>query len=519
MLPKKAIKYLRFSHDKQSFHSIERQDHITDQWLHFNKIELVDTFKDEGYTARTFDRPDIKQLFQFIHKNHKGIDFLVVSELTRFSRETGDAINMVKKIQSEYGIRIVSASRGAIYDCLDHNSFFMMGLEFLLGHSENIKRTGDINGGIYTAKAIKGLWIQGGPSPYGYQKEGAGEKRRLIIIETEASIVRYIYHAYLANEPLYIISRKVKELGFNRTGRSALHDILANPIYYGYQLVKPWREQPGGLFPLAEHEPIIDALTWKRVQEKLNAGNKKYRIIQDDNFPLRGVLRCHCYRYLTGAPSRSRNGNYYNYYKCPIKGHNNISAIKAHAQLQEILSYLSLPARMISEIQKESGRLLRSAQESTSERLKWLKKNLSEVQEQLHSIETKWVSNKIAFDTYNRWYSELKAKIVPLETEVNDLSNNKDELNSLLEKELHKLSDLNYLYQSADTTQKQQLLRLGFDSSLTYKNGFYRTTSILPIFSHNLLILKEKKLLEVVENKKTGHEVRSSGGKRSFFEP
>lgn len=48
-------------------------------------------------------------------------------------------------------MKIVRANRGSIYDCSDHNSFFKMGLEFLLGNSENIKRQNDINGGIYAA--------------------------------------------------------------------------------------------------------------------------------------------------------------------------------------------------------------------------------------------------------------------------------------------------------------------------------------------------------------------------------
>jgi len=64
---------------------------------------------------------------------------LVVDELTRFSRIAGDAINMVTKIQALYDVRIVSASRGSIYDCMDHNSLFIMGLEFLMGNSENIE--------------------------------------------------------------------------------------------------------------------------------------------------------------------------------------------------------------------------------------------------------------------------------------------------------------------------------------------------------------------------------------------
>lgn len=92
---KKGIRYLRFSSEGQSQHSIERQNAITEQWMNFNKVVIIDTFTDEGYTARNFDRPDIKELLKFIKKNYQGIDYLVVSELTRFSHEVGDAVNMV----------------------------------------------------------------------------------------------------------------------------------------------------------------------------------------------------------------------------------------------------------------------------------------------------------------------------------------------------------------------------------------------------------------------------------------
>ena len=54
-----------------------------------------------------------------------------------------------------------------------------------------------------------------------------------------------------------------------------------------------------------------------------------------------------------------------------------------------------------------------------------------------------------------------------------------------------------------------------FDSTLNYQNGVYRTRYMLPVFHHNLLILKEKHLLELEENKKTGREVRSGGGDRN----
>jgi DNA invertase Pin-like site-specific DNA recombinase len=186
---KKAVKYLRFSSEEQSHFSIERQDMITGSWMQHANIELVDTFIDQGFSATNFDRPDFKKLNSFIEKNYRNIDYLVVSDLTRFSRELGDAVNIVKKIQKTYGIRIVSAGRGAIYDCTDHNSFFMMALEFLLGNTENLKRMNDINGGIYTAKAINQRYIGPRP-PFGYRREGKGKNSILVIVEEEATVIR-----------------------------------------------------------------------------------------------------------------------------------------------------------------------------------------------------------------------------------------------------------------------------------------------------------------------------------------
>lgn len=501
---KKAIKYTRFSSDGQSSFSIERQDTIIDNWIRYNHADVIDTFKDEGYTARTFDRPDIKQLFAFIKKYHASIDYLLVAELTRFSRDTGDAINMVKKIQLEYNIKIVSCGRGVVYDCTDPSSFFMMGLEFLLGNSENIKRQNDINGGIYTAKAIKGKWIQGGPAPFGYRKEGIGESRKLIINEAQAVIVRFIYSSFLRNVPLYIILQKIKPMGFNLRYRSAVKSILENPIYTGQQYVKPFKELRGGLLK-GNWDAIIDLVMWHRVQEKLKL-NPRPHIALAEEMPLRGVLRCHCGKLLTGAPSRNGIGNYYYYYKCQHSGHNTINAAGAHDQITEMLAYMSLPKKLINAIREKSKIDLDVREKDLRVLLASKKHELSSYQKQIFSVEEKWINEQIKFDTYNRWHSELIQKRNLLEAEILNLNKDQDQTYSLLEKNLVKLSDLRAVFQTATVTQKQQLLNHVFDSNLYYQNKVYRTPYIMQVFSHNMRILKEKNLLIVDKKNKTGHE-------------
>lgn len=59
------------------------------------------------------------------------------------------------------------------------------------------------------------------------------------------------------------------------------------------------------------------------------------------------------------------------------------------------------------------------------------------------------------------------------------------------------LTDLSKLYQSANIHQKQAFIRMVFNSSIIYAIGIYRTPSILPLFADKLLILKEKRLLEI----------------------
>ena len=91
-MQKKGARYLRFSDDSQNVGSLDRQDIVTNQWCKNNDVMIMDTFKDDGYSARTFDRPDVQKLFDFIKRNHKVIDYLVVAELVAANSGLGYAI-------------------------------------------------------------------------------------------------------------------------------------------------------------------------------------------------------------------------------------------------------------------------------------------------------------------------------------------------------------------------------------------------------------------------------------------
>lgn len=493
---KKAIRYLRFSSDDQSQHSIERQDLVTNAWMKQHDVFLTDTFKDEGYSAKNFDRPDIKELFSFIQRNFRQIDYLVVSELTRFSRDAGEALSTLKEIQKKYNIRIVSAGTNRIYDFNDSSSYFLMGIEFLLGTTENIKRTTDINGGVYTAKAVKGKFIQGGPSPYGYKKVGTGDQRRLVVEESEAAVIRHIFDQYLKNVPVYLIRQQAIQMGFRRKGSSAIQEVLTSPLYISYQIVKAWDNKPGGLFPIKDLPPIIDKLTWQKVQEKFNG--PKYKKTIADELPLRGLLRCHCSKRLTGAPSTNKIGKQFLYYKCSQSKHLNLSAKNAHEQLQEMLPLLSLPSYMIDPIKEETKKEMLETHSANRKQLVQARNDLAKIEEDIFTVEDKFISKKTINDeTFQRWHEQLSNNRIKVAARIEKFSRDEHAAWLMISEDMNKLSDLQWLYNNISTPDKQELLRQVFDDCLYYKEGSYRTPWIMDTFTHNLLILKDNNLLVI----------------------
>ncbi|MDB4919092.1 MAG: hypothetical protein JWQ54_1075 [Mucilaginibacter sp.] len=505
---KRAIRYLRFSNLGQSNGSIERQELYTDQWLQFNQVHLIDTFIDRGHSAKTFDRPDFLKLTAFITKHQKNVDYLVVDQLDRFSRDAGEAMTLVKRLQKQYSIQIVSVTEGITFDYDTPGSYFRTGLQLLLAEEDNINRSIKIRGGNYTARAKEGRFLSN-LAPFGYKKVGEGKNRTIVIEEKDAKIIQFIYESYLRNVPLYELKNQAKTLGFNRGGNMAIERILTNPVYAGMVKAKAFKEYPGGLFP-GIHEPIIDKITWQIVQNKI-AKPQKTKSVLDDNIPLRGILRCHCGQPLSGAPSRGKTGKWFYYYKCKFPQHNNVSAIKSHNQFLEVCELMSLSQTNIKYIKETAEQSLETAMNSNKKALVEKKEELEKVQEKLFAVEEKWISSQISRETYDRWSSNYNGEIFSIKGAVERLGKDHSQGFKILAKHLNFLTDIKYIYGKADTIQKREFVNLVFDSNLYYQNGVYRTPTMMEVFAHNSLIMREKNLL-IYDKKRDNQMIIPSGG-------
>jgi site-specific DNA recombinase len=119
------------------------------------------------------------------------------------------------------------------------------------------------------ASKQKGMWM-GGVPPLGYRVQD----RKLVIVDSEAEIVRSIFHRYaelgsvrLLKAELEAQGRKSKSwtsasgrlIGGKSFSRGALYLMLRNRTYRG-EIVHQGQSHP------SEHPPIIDQPLWDEVQ-------------------------------------------------------------------------------------------------------------------------------------------------------------------------------------------------------------------------------------------------------------
>jgi hypothetical protein len=198
--------------------------------------------------------------------------------------------------------------------------------------------------------AEAGRW-NGGPIPYGYRMQYhevvIGKRRRrkpekLVIFETEAEIVRWLFRTYADTDAsLRGLAAELNRRGIlpPKTapcwGMSTIRRMFENPVYLGEVV---WNRRGRGRFfgvvdckvqPLSEsdkktrphskdqwisrterHEAIIDQETFARVQRKLLENKKRTAKKSTGPFVLSGLLECgHCNKPMTGRTFRKRNRN------------------------------------------------------------------------------------------------------------------------------------------------------------------------------------------------------------------
>ncbi len=486
-----CVGYARISIEDQSTNSLPGQVERITAYCQRNNLELAQVFIDNGQSAFNFNRREWKEVESFLKANRQ-IKYLVIDTMDRFSRANlVDALAKMDEIQRRTGVKILTVSDPVNLDIEDFGTDLRRVMELMFSNYELKrirKRTSD---GMYQAMR-SGKWISG--APYGYKNVRDQDGRpTLQIDEDKAYAVRMIFRQFLAGKQLDEIRRHITSAGFKLKGNSAIRRILENPAYAG--LIKlPGHGHNAPTVVKGLHTAIITENQYWTAQSLIGA--KKRGIQRKESVYLKGAIRCHCGLLLSSDLAQGKSKKY-SYYLCRVH-RKNISAIKLHRHMDEVLEMLALPPDAIAVKAERLRAMIAEKMDGKGGDLMRANLALQKLQDRIAATQEKYLTQPdISEKVYSKVMTGLKADEARLQEQVAELSAGTQDYYQVMEEVLSKLSDLKALFHSFTTIRKTMFLKVVFGEMLWYEGGIIRTPYLHPFFRHNELKLKEKGLLEI----------------------
>ena len=268
---------------------------------------MVDIYYEEGVSGTKKEiRPELKRMLADCRRGK--IDLILTKSISRFARNTSDCLEMVRELTG-MGVNIYFEKENIHTGSME--SEFLLTILASLAEEESHNISGNEKWAIQ--KRFESGKFHISRAPYGYRLE----KKKLVVNEEEAKIVRQIFASVLEGKGTSMIARELNEKGIptgttKRDGTpgewtaSRIQNMINNISYTGdmifqktfhdgeRQRMNNYGDRPQ-YYVEDHHEAIIEKETFEKVQE-----NNRQRGREKNNNP--------------PADKRGRNSKYQNRY-------------------------------------------------------------------------------------------------------------------------------------------------------------------------------------------------------------
>ncbi|MBR4435669.1 MAG: recombinase family protein [Clostridia bacterium] len=306
-----GVIYARYSSDNQREESIEGQLRECRAFAEKSGIEIVGTYIDRAFSARTDNRPDFQKMIK--DSSGRKFEFVIVWKLDRFARDRYDSAHY-KSILRKNGVKVLSAtekisdgSEGILMEAVLEGMAEYYSAEL----SEKVIRG-------MTENALKRKY-NGGILPLGYtiDSERHFQVDPLTAPAVLAAFVRYAEGGTLQDIADEMNAKGIRSKFGNTISIDSAKRMLHNRRYIGEFKFRDIVD-PNGV------PAIVPKELFDRVQERMRHNQKaagKHKA--DDEYLLTPKLFCgKCERLMVGESGKNNMGTKYRYYKCAgVKSH------------------------------------------------------------------------------------------------------------------------------------------------------------------------------------------------------
>ncbi len=301
----RGVIYARYSSDNQREESIEGQLRENTAFAEKHGIQIVNTYIDRAFSAKTDNRPEFQRMIKESSKKH--FDVVIVWKLDRFSRNRFDSAKY-KALLRMNGVKVVSAtesiSEGAEGIILE-SVLEGMAEYYSADLAEKVTRG-------MTENALKHMY-NGGVCPYGYCVDA---NQQYAIDPSRAPLVLEIFSRYAGGDSITEILEDLDARGIrtnkgNRFNKSSIARMFANRKYIGEYRFKDV-VIPNAIPPIVPQE-LFDRVQVRMEKNKHATSKSK----APETYLLTTKLYCGtCKSMMVGDSANKPNGVIYRYYKC-----------------------------------------------------------------------------------------------------------------------------------------------------------------------------------------------------------
>ena len=496
---KNAILYRRVSTTDQKLfgNSLNAQQSSLRDFCTKHSMNIVKEFQ-EDYSAKNFIRPEWKKLNDFTKKNKSKIDYLLVVDWDRFSRDAYEALRVIDDFK-KLDIEVNCIEKWINYK--DPTQKIMQLMYLGMPEVDNKIRSQKVQMGM--RQGLKEGRYNVKP-PIGYMPGKDELSKTLIQLDTvKAPLIEELFSTfalgiYSQNELLKM--SKFREL---KLSKSNLSRVLKNILYAGDVRVSAKDDEPEQIIK-GLHKSIVSREIFNKVQHLLvsRTKNKSKRNKMRDDMYLRGHLKCvKCEGNLTGSPSTSKTGAKHYYYHCnTAKGCKERFKVKdAHNELINLFRDLKPPVEVCDLFELVLEDHYKTSKQSQYNDMKRVESEIQGLELKKDKLLDKLLDEVISNEVFTKHTKNIDKDLSERRNELSNLNDYQKDLSEYINYGLKLMQNLEMFFEQSDVHIKNKLMSSIFEEKIEFDGVKYRT----PIFKDGFRFIYSKiNELESIANKK-----------------
>jgi site-specific DNA recombinase len=469
-----VITYARVSTDEQANHgfSLNHQEEMLKKYCDIKQYNIIKHYT-EDYSAKNFDRPEWKNLMDYVKKNKNSIDVILFTKWDRFSRNIEGALTAIRQL-SAMGIEVSSIEQPLDLSIPDNK--VMLAMYLILPEVENDKISQRTKDGMRRAKK-EGCYMA--KAPFGYCNTKIMDKTSIEPNSDSKIVLKAFVEVAKGIEPVEIIRKKIKEKYGLKLEKQQFYNMLRNVTYCGMIIIPEYKKEKNEIIK-AIHEPIVDMDLFKNVQNVLDGrknSDAKFPTSVNESFPLRGNFVCsNCGKQITASKSKG-NGGSYEYYHCKSSCKIRLKKDVVHNRIKDLLNAISLDENVKELFKGVLSDVIKSNGVATKIRMNELKSELESLNKLLENIEDKYLTDKISPQEYLKFNNRYSDKINDVEKCIDSLKENDTDLLKYVDNSVELLCQLGSVFNHLENKEKGSFLRVIYPDNIILEKECFRTNS------------------------------------------